>query len=112
MTLRELGYSIANLPSNIEYYVTDMFVTLHRDPLDLQIDQIIILLFITGNLIFTIVMIANYIFDRTNPFLDNLLDGYKFAPLCKGIVFSSVYLLLGAIFFGAFFFIGYYHLTL
>ena len=108
MTLRELGYSIAN----IDDYVTDMFVTLYRDPLDLQIDQAIILLIIVGNLIFIIVMIANHIFDKTDPFLDNLLDGYKFAPLCKGIVFSSVYLLLGAIFFGVFFFIGYYHLTL
>ena len=108
MTLRELGYSIAN----IDDYVTDMFVTLYRDPLDLQIDQAILLLFITGNLIFIIVMIANHIFDRTDPFLDNLLDGYKFAPLCKGIVFSSIYLLLGAIFFGVLFLYSYYHPTL
>ena len=108
MTLRELGYSIAN----IDDYVTDMFVTFYRDPLDLQIDQAILLLFITGNFIFIIVMIANHIFDRTDPFLDNLLDGYKFAPLCKGIVFSSIYLLLGAIFFGVLFLYSYYHPTL
>ena len=97
MTLRELGYSIANLLSNIEYYFIDMFVTLFRDPLDLQISQIIILLIISGIIITIIIKIFSSFFGGINAYLDNLLDRYKFSELYKNIVFSFVYLILSII---------------